>query len=113
MIEPTSEASVRPLERWRARKLDERLVVVCDAVDVQQDAGHEQSGDDREGRDRCEREDDPAQVGPDRVALAGQSGQPTAERTGLTVEDREGERRARRVACAWARSGVMSAFRGH
>ena len=70
----------------------ERLVVVCNAVGVQQDAGHEQSGDDREGRDRCEREDDPAQVRPDRVALAGQSGQPTAERTGLTVEDREGER---------------------
>ena len=44
----------------------------------------------------AKREDDPAQVRPDRVALAGQSGQPTAKRTGLTVEDREGEHRTPR-----------------
>ena len=93
MIEPTSDASVSPLDRWRARKLTSASSSCATPWTCNQHARHEEPGQDRETRDRREREDDPAQVGPHGVAFPGQRGQASAERTRLTVENREGRRR--------------------
>ena len=57
MIEPTSEASVRPPERWRARKPIEALVVAATPWTWSSDARDDQSGDDRQRRNRDEREE--------------------------------------------------------
>ena len=76
------ERRVREPARAVAREeADERLVVVRDAVDVQQHARHEQPGEDREARDDRERQ----RAIPHRYVqtgwpVAGQRGQPAAER---------------------------------
>ena len=85
------ERCISELGRAVARQeADERFVVVRHAMNVQQHTRHEEPAHDRGARDGSEREGDPAHVGPNGVSLAGQRGQPAAERTRLMVENWEG-----------------------
>jgi len=71
------------------QEADKALVLARQAMDVEEDRGHEEPRCNRERGDHGERDQYPGQVGPDGMAGPGQCGQASPDASRLLVEHRE------------------------
>ena len=92
-------------------KPNESLVVPSEPMHPEGEVGNEQAGEDRHRGDDEERDEDAADVGPERVAHARQRRQ-AAPAARLRVQDRERQQRSPSVGRWLAGSGIVLGCEG-